>query len=123
MSNNLESTSMRDSLCASFREGDIGTQVSVCGWVARRREHGEHLAFLDVRDHTGIVQCVVDGAHALRSEYVVRVTGTVRLRPEGPVNAAPSTGEIELGECAVETLNPAEPPPFVLDGRADVDES
>ena len=59
----------------------------VCGWVARRREHGEHLAFIDVRDHTGIVQCVVDGAHDLRSEYVVRITGTVR----GCGPRAPST--------------------------------
>jgi len=48
MSKNLESTSMRDLLCASLRESDVGTQVSVCGWVAKRREHGEHLAFLDV---------------------------------------------------------------------------
>ena len=53
MSNNLESTSMRDLLCASLDESDVGTQVSVCGWVAKRREHGEHLAFLDVRDHSG----------------------------------------------------------------------
>ena len=63
--------------------------MSVCGWVARRREHGEHLAFVDVRDHTGLVQCVVDGAHDLRSEYVVRVTGTVRPRPEGTVEPEP----------------------------------
>ena len=55
----------------------------VCGWVARRREHGEHLAFIDVRDRTGIVQCVVDGAADLRSEYVVRVTGTVRAPARG----------------------------------------
>ncbi len=52
--------------------------VSLCGWVARRREHGEHLAFVDVRDRSGLVQCVVDGASDLRSEYVVRITGTVQ---------------------------------------------
>ena len=70
-----------------------------CGWVARRREHGEHLAFVDLRDHTGVVQCVVDGAVDLRSEYVVRVTGTVRARPEGTVNPSLATGEVEIGDC------------------------
>jgi aspartyl-tRNA synthetase len=102
---------------------DVGERVSVCGWVARRREHGEHLAFLDVRDHTGVVQCVVDGAHALRAEFVVRVTGTVRRRPEGTVNVALSTGEVEIGDCEVETLNSAEPPPFTLGAHAEVDEA
>ena len=53
----------------------------------RRREHGEHLAFVDLRDHTGLVQCVVDGAQDLRAEFVLRVTGTVRRRPEGTENA------------------------------------
>ena len=57
--------------------------VHVCGWVGRRREHGEHLAFVDLRDHTGVVQCVVDGAADLRSEYVVRITGTVRAAARG----------------------------------------
>ena len=71
----------------------------VCGWVARRREHGEHLAFVDVRDHTGVVQCVVDNTVDVRSEYVVRVTGVVRERPEGTVNPNLPTGEVEIGEC------------------------
>ncbi|HUY30201.1 MAG TPA: aspartate--tRNA ligase [Acidimicrobiales bacterium] len=114
---------LRTRYCGTVGAGDVGRTVTVCGWVAKRREHGEHLAFLDVRDHTGVVQCVVDGAHALRAEYVVRVTGVVRMRPEGTVNAGLGTGEVELGDCAVETLNPAEPPPFVLDARADVDEA
>src|SRR5580698_6017463 len=122
MSNNLESTSMRDSLCASFREGDIGTQVSVCGWVAKRREHGEHLAFLDVRDHSGIIQAVVDGSVDVRSEYVVRVSGTVTRRPDGTVNDRLDTGTIELTDCVVEVLASAEPPPFQLDDRVDIDE-
>jgi len=114
---------LRTRYCGSLGALDVGATVTVCGWVAKRREHGEHLAFLDVRDHTGVVQCVVDGAHALRAEYVVRVTGAVRMRPEGTVNAGLATGEVELGDCAVETLNAAEPPPFVLDGRAEVDEA
>ena len=117
-----DSTSMRTDHCGTLRPSDIDRQVSVCGWVARRREHGEHLAFIDVRDHTGIIQCVVDGAHDLRSEYVVRVTGMVRRRPEGTTNPNIPTGEVEIGDCVVEILNTAEPPPFQLDDRVDVDE-
>ena len=117
-----DSTSMRTDLCGSLRVADIGRTVSVCGWVARRREHGEHLAFIDVRDRTGIIQCVVDGAHDLRSEYVVRVTGTVRQRPDGTINPNLPTGEVEVGDCSVEILNTAEPPPFQLDDRVEVDE-
>ncbi len=97
--------------------------MSVCGWLARRREHGEHLAFVDLRDHTGIIQCVVDGARDLRSEHVLRITGTVRLRPQGTVNPGLSTGEVELGECEVEVLSTAEPPPFSLDARSETDEA
>ena len=114
---------MRTHRCGELRAGDAGQQVAVCGWVARRREHGEHLAFIDLRDHSGVVQCVVDGAHDLRSEYVVRVTGTVRPRPEGTTNDALATGEVEVGDCTVEILSAAEPPPFPIDDRADqVDE-
>jgi aspartyl-tRNA synthetase len=114
---------MRTDYCGALRTEDAGREVTVCGWVARRREHGEHLAFIDVRDHTGIVQCVVDGAHDLRSEYVVKVTGTVRLRPEGTVNENIPTGQVEIGDAAVEVLNEAEPPPFPLDERQDTDEN
>jgi aspartyl-tRNA synthetase len=113
---------LRTSYCGTLRAADAGRPVSVCGWVARRREHGEHLAFIDLRDHTGLIQCVVDGAHDLRSEHVVRITGTVRLRPEGTVNPGLDTGEVELGECEVEVLSVAEPPPFSLDARTDTDE-
>jgi len=117
-----ESLPMRSDHCGTLRSTDIGRRVSVCGWVARRREHGEHLAFIDLRDHTGLIQCVVDGAHDLRSEYVVRITGVVRSRPEGTRNDNLTTGEVELGECEVEILNSAEPPPFQLDERVEVDE-
>jgi aspartyl-tRNA synthetase len=115
---------LRTHHCGELRRDHIGAVVSVCGWVGRRREHGEHLAFIDLRDHTGVVQCVVDGAHDLRSEYVLRVTGTVRERPEGTVNSALATGEVEVGDCTVEVLSAAEPPPFPVDDRADaVDET
>jgi aspartyl-tRNA synthetase len=115
---------MRTHRCGELRLTNAGEQVALCGWVGRRREHGEHLAFIDLRDHTGIVQCVVDGAADLRSEYVVRITGTVRPRPEGTVNDALGTGEIEVGDCRVEILSAAEAPPFPIDDRADgVDEN
>ena len=114
---------MRTDYCGELRAADAGREVAVCGWVATRREHGEHLAFVDVRDRTGVVQCVVDGAHDLRSEYVVRVSGTVRLRPEGTVNPALPSGGIEIGDATVEVLSEAEPPPFSLAGRVDTDET
>ncbi|MGD0394042.1 MAG: aspartate--tRNA ligase [Acidimicrobiales bacterium] len=113
---------MRTRLCGTLRAEDVGSTVTVCGWVAKRREHGEHLAFIDVRDHTGIIQCVVPGTVDVRSEYVVAVEGMVRHRPEGTVNPDIPTGEVELGECTVTLLNAAEPPPFVVDDRTDVDE-
>ena len=115
--------SMRTDHCGTLRVEDIGRTVSLCGWVARRREHGEHLAFVDLRDHTGVTQCVVDHAHDLRSEYVLRVTGTVRARPEGTVNPALPTGEVEVGDCTVEVLNVAEPPPFPVTDRVEADET
>ena len=114
---------MRTDYSGALRSSDIGRTVTVCGWVARRREHGEHLAFVDVRDHTGMVQCVVDGAHDLRNEFVVAVTGTVRARPEGTVNETLPTGEVEIGDCEVVVLNTAEPPPFPLDDRIEPDET
>ena len=114
---------MRTDYCGDLRAADAGREVAVCGWVATRREHGEHLAFVDLRDRTGVVQCVVDGAIDLRSEYVVRVRGTVRLRPEGTANPALPSGEIEIGDATVEVLSEAEPPPFSLAGRVDTDET
>jgi aspartyl-tRNA synthetase len=113
---------MRTHMCGELRPEHAGQEVSVCGWVASRREHGQNLAFVDVRDHTGIVQCVVDGAHQLRSEFVVRVTGTVRDRPEGTHNPALPTGDVEVGDCTVEILSEAEPPPFPVGDRVDADE-
>ncbi len=114
----LEGAGLRTDYGGDLRSEDIGREVALCGWVARRREHGEHLAFIDLRDHTGLVQCVVDGAADLRSEYVVRITGTVRARPEGTVNPGLASGEIEVGDCAVEVLNVAEPPPFPLEDKS-----
>lgn len=115
---------MRTHMCGEISNVHVGNTVSVCGWVAKRREHGDKLAFVDLRDHTGIVQCVIDNAVDVRSEYVVRVTGVVRPRPEGTVNANIATGTVEIGDCVVEVLRSAEPPPFPVDQRADeVDEN
>jgi aspartyl-tRNA synthetase len=118
------STALRTHLCGDMRTLNIGQVVTLCGWVGRRREHGEHLAFLDLRDFSGIVQCVVDNTVDVRTEWVIRVTGKVQARPSGTVNANIPTGEVELAECKVEVLNSAEPPPFPIDQRGDdVDEN
>ncbi|MGQ0744213.1 MAG: aspartate--tRNA ligase [Acidimicrobiales bacterium] len=114
---------MRSHYCGEVTDADLGSAVSLCGWVGARREHGEHLAFVDLRDHTGVIQCVVDGASDLRSEYVVQVTGTVRSRPEGTVNPGLRTGALEVGNCQVQVLSVALPPPFPLSERVDADES
>ncbi|MEX2627374.1 MAG: aspartate--tRNA ligase [Ilumatobacteraceae bacterium] len=117
-------TTMRTHRCGDLRREHIGRTVNLCGWVARRREHGEHLAFVDLRDHTGVVQCVVNDDIDVRSEWVVRITGVVRERPAGTINAGLPTGEVEVGECVVEVLRRADPPPFSIDARADaVDEN
>jgi aspartyl-tRNA synthetase len=115
-------TALRTHLCGVLGPEHVGQTVTVCGWVARRREHGEHLAFVDLRDHTGIIQCVIDHATDVRSEWVLAITGTVRLRPEGTVNPGIGTGEVEIGDCVVEVLNEAEPPPFSVDDRDESDE-
>ncbi len=114
---------MRTHLCGELRQFDIGSTASVTGWVNKRREHGEHLAFVDVRDYSGVIQCVVDNTVDVRSEYVVKITGTVTQRPEGTTNDALDTGQVEITDAEVEILSAAEPPPFPLDERAnDVDE-
>jgi aspartyl-tRNA synthetase len=113
---------LRTHWCGELRPAHVGQRVTVCGWVAHRREHGEHLAFIDLRDREGLVQCVVDGSVEARNEWVARVTGVVRLRPEGTANPALATGDVELGDCEVEILGAAEPPPFPVDERVEADE-
>lgn len=103
-STSIGSTSMRTHLCAQVSTSDVDTRVRLCGWVSSRREHGEHLAFIDLRDYTGIIQCVVDGTLDVRSEYVLAVEGVVRLRPVGTQNNDLATGQVEIGDCKVEVL-------------------
>ena len=114
---------MRTHLCGDLRSENIGQNVTLTGWVNRRREHGEHLAFVDLRDHSGITQCVVDNTVDVRSEYVLLVTGTVAQRPEGTINESLPTGQVEIVDAEVTVLSVAQPPHFPLDERADaVDE-
>jgi len=119
---------MRTHRAGDLRAEHIGETVTVCGWVAHRRDHGG-IVFLDVRDTAGLVQVVVDpehagcdAAHRVRNEWVLRIEGSVRARPEGTVNVDLPTGAIEIAARSVEVLNEAEPSPFPLDERADIDE-
>ncbi len=108
----------------SLRPSDIGTTVTLAGWVAHRRDHGG-VAFLDLRDASGVVQVVVrdeDVAHALRAEYCVAVTGTVSARPAGNANPALPTGEVEVVTEHLEVLNPSAPLPFPIDDHVEVGE-
>lgn len=103
-----------------------GEQVTVAGWVARRRDHGG-IAFLDIRDGHGLVQVVVDPGDLpqvdeLRMEYTVSIRGTVAKRPEGTINPDLITGEIEIQASELTILSPADPLPFMLDDRTDIDE-
>ncbi|GLU48110.1 aspartate--tRNA ligase [Nocardiopsis ansamitocini] len=98
--------------------------VVLAGWVARRRDHGG-VVFLDLREASGVVQVVVredDLAHDLRSEYCIKVTGTVRVRPEGNENTEITTGAIEVVATEIEVLSEAAPLPFPLDGSQEVSE-
>jgi aspartyl-tRNA synthetase len=112
----------------TLRASYAGEQVVLAGWVARRRDHGG-VVFIDLRDASGVVQVVwrpeeaaVEGAHELRAEFCVLVTGTVRTRPAGNENPELPTGEIEVVADDVEVLSAAEPLPFPVEGSAAVSE-
>ena len=106
----------------SLRAVDAGGTVTLAGWVASRRDHGG-VAFLDLRDASGVVQVVVRDtaiAHALRDEYCLKIVGTVELRPSGNENAELATGEIEVMGDFVEVLSTSAPLPFPIDDRVTV---
>lgn len=116
----------RDTPAGVVGEEMIGTSVRLAGWVARRRDHGG-VAFLDLRDATGLVQVVADPevlpqVAELRMEFCIAVVGDVRARPEGTVNTDLPTGVVEVGATELSVLSPAEALPFMLDERVDVDE-
>jgi aspartyl-tRNA synthetase len=113
----------RDLYCGELRPDDVGRTVTVSGWVARRRDHGG-LIFIDLRDHTGIVQLVVNperspdaaqAAHAIRSEFVVRARGEVVARAPDAVNPNIATGAVEIQVDELEIVARSEPLPFQLD--------
>ncbi|MGQ0631744.1 MAG: aspartate--tRNA ligase [Sporichthyaceae bacterium] len=108
---------MRTHTAGSLRAGDAGTTLTLAGWVAHRRDHGG-VAFLDLRDASGLVQVVVRDeavAHELRAEYCLQVTGTVSARPAGNANPNLATGEIEVIADEVLVLSAAAPLPFPID--------
>lgn len=122
-------TMMRSHYCGQLNESLEGQEITLCGWVHRRRDHGG-VIFLDIRDRDGLAQVVFDpdraetfaAADRVRSEYVVKVTGKVRLRPAGAVNANMASGMIEVLGYELEVLNEAETPPFPLNEFSDVGE-
>lgn len=120
---------MRSHYCTDVNESMSNAPVTVCGWVHNRRDHGG-VIFLDIRDSSGLVQVVFEPeqsdmfmlAEKLRHEFVVRVTGNVRLRPNGMINDKMKTGRIEVVGTALTILNHAETPPFLPDEHQLVNE-
>ena len=121
----------RDHHCGDLRKADVGTEVVLCGWVSRRRDHGG-LIFVDMRDRSGFVQVVFDEAamnegtfhkaESLRNEFCIAMRGNVRARSEETVNANIDTGEIEVVCTELRILNKAKTPPFYIQDNVDVDE-
>ena len=120
---------MRSHYCGELNESHVDQEVSLCGWVHRRRDHGG-VIFLDVRDREGLTQVVFDPdtvesfalAESVRSEYVVQVKGRVRLRPQGTGNADMVTGQIEVLGKGLVILNASNTPPIQLDEHVEVGE-
>ncbi len=115
---------MRTHYCGQVTAAHLNTTISLCGWAHRRRDHGG-VIFIDLRDREGLVQVVCDpdtaeafaNADRVRSEYVLRITGLVRRRPEGTSNPNMASGEIEVLAKDIEILNASSPPPFQLDDQ------
>ena len=120
---------MRSHRCGEVTESHLDQEVDLCGWVHRRRDHGG-VIFIDLRDREGLVQVVFDPDYAeafklaetVRSEYVLKVHGKVRPRPEGTINPNLTTGKIEVLATRLEILNKAETPPFPLESEVEVSE-
>jgi aspartyl-tRNA synthetase len=121
---------LRTHTCGELTLKDIDKEVTLCGWVARRRDHGK-LIFIDIRDRSGFVQVVFNPqesasaialAQDLRNEFVIKVKGKVNKRPEGTLNTKLTTGEIELIAYELEILNPSLTPPFEVEDDIDITE-
>ncbi len=122
---------MKSHTCGELRESHVGQQVTLAGWVNRRRDQGG-LIFIDLRDRWGITQVVVDRADALdahnaassaRNEYVLQVTGVVRVRPQGSENDELATGTIEVVASDIRILTTSKTPPFYINVDSDIDEA
>ena len=124
---------IRSHTCGQLRSSDLGNEVTLCGWIAKRRDHGG-LVFADVRDRYGLTQIVFDPALAggekahetagkLRGEYVIWCKGKVRKRPEGMTNTKLATGEIEVACTELTILSEAETPPFAITDDVDAAEN
>ncbi len=122
---------VRNKGCGEITESDIGRDMTISGWVFKRRDHGG-LIFIDLRDRSGVLQIVFspDGsagaherAHGLRSEYVIAVTGVIRKRPVGTENPAMPTGILELYVHALEVINESSVLPFVMEDAAEASEA
>ena len=121
---------MRSHGAGVLRAADAGSEVQLAGWIATRRDHGG-VVFLDLRDRSGVVQVVadpevaagvVDTAQRLRNEWVVRVVGTVRARPEGMRNERLETGDVEVAATSIEVLSESRTPPFPVEDDVEVGE-
>jgi len=121
---------LRTHTCGELNSHDVGKEVTLCGWVARRRDHGK-LVFIDIRDRSGFTQIVFipkesgsayEKAQGLRSEFVIKIKGIVNKRPEGTINQKLPTGEIEVLAKELEILNPSLTPPFEIEENIDVAE-
>ena len=120
---------MRTHKCGEINTQQLDQTVTICGWVHRRRDHGG-VIFIDLRDRAGLVQVVFDPdvpemfavAEHVRSEYVLQITGVVRLRPEGTTNKNMHSGEIEILAKGIEVLNESETPPFPIESDIEVNE-
>jgi aspartyl-tRNA synthetase len=113
----ISSVGLRTHRSGELTEENIGDEVTLCGWVAKRRDHGG-VAFIDLREASGVVQVVIHDeavAHPLRSEFCLRVTGTVTRRPDGNDNPNLATGTIEVEATSVEVLSEAAPLPFPIE--------
>jgi aspartyl-tRNA synthetase len=117
--------------CGELRNTDAGNEVTLAGWVNRRRDHGG-VIFIDLRDRSGIIQCVFNPALSagsykvadeLRNEYVVQITGKVSLRPQGTENPGLPTGGVEVMAAEAKILNASKTPPFYINEDSEVDES
>ena len=121
---------IRTHYCGELTAKDLDKEVVLCGWVARRRDHGK-LVFIDIRDRSGFTQIVFipkesgdayKTAQDLRNEFVIKITGKVNKRPAGTINPKLKTGEIEILVKGLEILNPSANPPFEIEEDLDVTE-